>query len=216
MGIRLFSWQRFLELPVVGILRNISIEDIVQILPRYQQAGFTTVEITMNTPNAEGIIKYALKEHGDKLNIGAGTVCTVDDFETARSAGSQFIVTPIMEEKVIARSVQEEVPIFPGVYTPTEIFKAWALGATMVKVFPAAALGASYVKELSGPLKQIKLLPTGGINIENCVEFLNAGASGLGIGSELFDKKMIQDKDWNGLSTHFKKFKDRINTRKIL
>ena len=191
-------------------------EDIIQILPRYQQAGFTTVEITMNTPDAESIIQYASKEHGDTLNIGAGTVCTLDDYETARSAGSQFIVTPIMDEKVITRSVKEQMPIFPGAYTPTEIYKAWALGATMVKVFPAVALGASYVKELGGPLKQIKLLPTGGINMDNSVEFLNAGASGLGIGSELFDKKMIRDKDWKGLSTHFKKFKDRINTRKIL
>lgn len=214
MGIRSFSWQRFLELPVVGILRNIAIEDVIHILPIYQQAGFTTVEVTMNTANAEGIIQYALKEHGDKLNIGAGTVCNRDDLETALGGGSQFIVTPVMDEEVINTCVRERVPIFPGAYTPTEIHKAWTLGATMVKVFPAAALGPSYVKELSGPLKQIKLLPTGGVRLDNCLDFLNAGATGLGIGSQLFDEKMIKAKDWKGLSAHFGKFVDKITTRK--
>jgi 2-dehydro-3-deoxyphosphogluconate aldolase/(4S)-4-hydroxy-2-oxoglutarate aldolase len=211
---RCFSWERFLKLPVVGILRDVSKEDVAQILPRYLQAGFTTIEIAMNTPNAENIIIRALQEHGDSLNIGAGTVCNLDDFEKACEAGSQFIVTPILDEQVINACVKESIPIFPGAYTPTEIYKAWNMGAGMVKVFPAASLGTAYLKELQGPLRQIKLLPTGGINIDNCIDFLSAGATGLGIGSQLFDKIMIRTKNWDALADHFGKFFEKISATK--
>ena len=206
-----FSYEKFSKVPIVGIVRGMSMEEVSQILPRFREAGLTTIEITMNTPNAEGIIDYALSRYADTLNIGAGTVCNPDDLQKALRAGAQFIVTPIVEEQVISTCVIKQIPIFPGAYTPTEIYKAWNLGASLVKVFPATSLGTAYLKELKGPLGQIKLLPTGGINLVNCLEFLHTGAAGLGIGSQLFDKQMIVDRNWKGLLRHFEKFVKKIN-----
>jgi len=216
MDERLFSWERFSSIPIVGILRNISIEDVAHILPRYLKAGLTTVEITMDSPNAETIIRYALDQYSEDLNIGAGTVCNLSDLNRAFDAGAQFIVTPIIDEQVINACVRGQLPIFPGAYTPSEIYRAWALGASMVKVFPAAALGANYIRELAGPLKQIKLLPTGGISLDNFLKFLEAGATGLGVGGALFDKQMIEDKNWEALTEHFEKFVKKMQTQKYL
>jgi 2-dehydro-3-deoxyphosphogluconate aldolase / (4S)-4-hydroxy-2-oxoglutarate aldolase len=212
----LFSWERFLSVPIVGILRNIPIEDVAHILPRYLKAGLTTVEITMDTPDAETIIRYALDKYSGKLNIGAGTVCDLSDLNRALKAGAQFIVTPIIDEQVINACVRCQLPVFPGAYTPSEIYIAWTLGANMVKVFPAGTLGTNYIRELGGPLKQIKLLPTGGINLDNCLEFLEAGAAGLGIGGQLFDKEIIRNKKWEALTEHFEKFVKKMQTQKIL
>lgn len=201
-----FSWELFEKAPIVGIVRNLSIEAVKQILPVYRAAGLTTIEITMNTPGAADIIRYALANESEGLNIGAGTVCTKDDLEVALDAGAQFIVTPILIKKVIKSCVKKGVPVFPGAYTPSEIYNAWSLGANVVKVFPATALGPEYIKDLRGPMNQLKLLPTGGVSLENMSEFLKAGATGLGIGGQLFDKKLIDDQNWDGLLAHFGKF----------
>ncbi|GAB3223107.1 bifunctional 4-hydroxy-2-oxoglutarate aldolase/2-dehydro-3-deoxy-phosphogluconate aldolase [Spirosoma arcticum] len=217
-----FSWALFANAPIVGIVRNLSMDDMVHILPLYRDAGLTTIEITMNTPNAEAIIRYALDHHrtgmpdhgglADGLNVGAGTVCTMADLEKALTAGAQFIVTPVIDEQVIQTCVQRRIPIFPGAFTPSEIYKAWSLGASLVKVFPATSLGPAYVSDLKAPLGQIKLLPTGGITRNNLTDYLKAGAYGVGIGSHLFDKTLIREQNWTGLGAHFRQFADQLAT----
>ncbi|MCF2443786.1 bifunctional 4-hydroxy-2-oxoglutarate aldolase/2-dehydro-3-deoxy-phosphogluconate aldolase [Dyadobacter sp. CY345] len=205
-----FSQGLFQKAPIVGIIRNLSLEDLKQILPIYREAGLTTIEITMNTPGAADMIKYALENDSEGLNIGAGTVCTKEDLNDALDAGAQFIVTPVISKKIIKRCVKEGVPVFPGGFTPTELYNAWTYGATMVKIYPATSLGPDYIKDLKAPLNQLKVLPTGGINLENMDQFLKAGADGLGIGSQLFDKKMIQEKDWAALKAYFEKFVEKL------
>lgn len=205
-----FSWELFNKAPLVGIIRNISPDEVKKILPVYRDAGLTTIEITMNTPGAAEMIQLALEAEGEGLNIGAGTVCTKDDLEIALEAGAQFIVTPIINKKVIKSCVKKKVPIFPGAFTPTEIYNAWTLGATMVKIYPATSLGPEYIKDLKAPMNQLKLLPTGGVGLENMAAFLTAGANGLGVGGQLFDKKLIQDQDWDGLKAHFLQFKSKL------
>src|SRR6185437_10684406 len=138
-------WKKFLKLPVVGIVRNITIEDLGSILPLYQEAGLSTMEITMNTPGAEQMIRYATEQYGFELNIGAGTVCNQRELEKALRAGARFIVTPITDEHVIRICRQEAVPVFAGAFTPAEIYKAWEAGADMVKIFPATSLGTQYI-----------------------------------------------------------------------
>lgn len=201
-----FAWDLFHKAPVVGIVRGLSFEVLRAILPIYRAAGLTTIEITMNTPDAAEMIAYALEHEGKGLNIGAGTVCTDDDLDRALAAGAQFIVTPVLSKKIIKRCVKQGVPIFPGAFTPSEIYKAWRLGAPMVKVFPTTTLGPGYIRDVKAPLNQLKLLPTGGITLDNMGEFLKAGADGLGIGSHLFDKNLITDQDWEGLENHFRQF----------
>jgi 2-dehydro-3-deoxyphosphogluconate aldolase/(4S)-4-hydroxy-2-oxoglutarate aldolase len=206
----IFSLQKFLTLPVIGIIRGLTLEETLGILPYYIKAGFTTVEITMNTPNAEQMIRVIADQYNGVLNIGAGTVCTDKELDLALAAGAQFIVMPIINESVIKSCVQEKIPVFPGAYTASEIFQAWALGATMVKVFPASSLGPEYIKDLRGPLNQIKLIPVGGVNIDNCLDYMKAGASGLGIGSQLFDTQKIRDKNWKDLSNTLELFANKM------
>ena len=201
-----FSWDEFHSVPVVGIIRGLTFDEIKQILPVYISSGLTTIEITMNTISATEIIRYAVDNYSGQLNIGAGTVCDERGLQEALASGAQFIVTPIISEAVIKSCVKQQIPIFPGAFTPTEIYHAWELGASMVKVYPATSLGSGYIKDVKAPLNQIKLMPTGGINKDNIAEFMKAGADGLGVGSQLFDKEMIKNRDWMGLEEHFRGF----------
>lgn len=205
-----FSWSLFSQMPIVGILRNIPSESLTQLLPGYIEAGLTTLEITLNTPGASEMIRMLKHEAGEKLNIGAGTVRNAADLEIALSAGADFIVTPNIDEEVIKECVRLAIPIFPGAYTPTEIYKAWQLGASIVKVFPATSLGASYFKDVLAPLNDVKMMPTGGVSLESIPGFFHAGASAFGVGSPLFEKSLLEKRDWEGLQRHFTKFTDLI------
>ena len=207
-----FSWNSFHSMPLVGIMRNISRNDMIDILPLYYNSGLTTIEVTMNSPGWETIIRFAAENFADRLNIGAGTVCTENDLELALSAGAQFIVTPVINFNVIELCRQSGVPVFPGAYTPTEIYSAWKAGADMVKLFPAIANGLEYMKAVKAPFPEIKLLPTGGVDLRNCAAFLQTGASGVGIGSQLFDSNRIATKNWGSLAAHFTSFAQQVRS----
>ena len=204
-----FSWKSFETMPVIGIMRNVAPKMIEKIVPLYQKADLTTLEITMNSDEAPQIIRSLSAQYPD-LNIGGGTVLEMADLESAIEAGASFIVTPILNEEVITYCVQNEIPVFPGALTPTEVYKAWKLGASAVKVFPATQFGTAYLKELKGPLSKINLLPTGGVSIQNIEGFFKAGAVGVGMGSTLFDKKLILKRDFEGLYSHFESLSFKV------
>jgi 2-dehydro-3-deoxyphosphogluconate aldolase/(4S)-4-hydroxy-2-oxoglutarate aldolase len=195
---------------VVGIIRGMSMQEVMDILPLYVNAGFTTIEFTLNTADVVSIIQAAQLQYNGKLNIGAGTVCDMNDLDKALKAGAQFIVAPIVNEEVIRACVDLSIPVFPGAYTATEIYKAWSLGAEMVKVFPATSLGPAYIKDIKAPFNQIKLMPVGGIDLQNCLDFMKVGSDGLGVGSQLFNKKMIQEKNWAQLTEQFEAFANKV------
>ena len=209
-----FSWALFDKLPIVGIIRNLSVEEINFVLPIYKEAGFTTVEITLNTPEALTVIQTLAKQYKGELNVGAGTVCTVNDLTEAVNAGANFIVTPILQVEVVKKCVSMNVPIFPGAFTPTEIYEAWALGASMVKLYPASVVGPAYVSAVLAPLNKVKIMPTGGIHLSNMLAFMKAGSAALGVGSELFDKKIIQKRDTEAMLAHFKLFAQQMQLSK--
>jgi len=204
-----FSWELYKKAPIVGIVRGVSMDVMRDIAYSYLKAGLHTIEITMNTPGATEMISNLRREFQD-LNVGAGTVCNMKDYNKAVEAGSQFIVTPIIDEAVIKTAVDQEIPIFPGAYSPTEIYKAWSLGASAVKIFPATQLGVQFIKDISAPLNEIKLLPTGGVSLENIKSFFEAGAVGVGMGSSLFHKKLIQERNFEGLAAYFAKIKAEV------
>jgi 2-dehydro-3-deoxyphosphogluconate aldolase/(4S)-4-hydroxy-2-oxoglutarate aldolase len=210
----IFSWELFDKMPVVGIIRNLTVADINFVLPIYKQAGFTTIEITLNTPEALSVISSLALEYKGELNVGAGTVCTIDDLTAAITAGANFIVTPIFKAEVVKKCVSMEVPIFPGAFSPTEIYEAWELGASMVKLYPASVVGSEYISAVLAPLNKIKLMPTGGIHLSNMLAFMKAGATSLGIGSELFDKKIIQKRDSEAMLNHFTLFAQQMQLSK--
>jgi len=205
-----FSLELFYRAPVVGILRGLSLDTIRDLARSYVGAGWYTLEVTMNTEGAPEIIS-SLRNEFPELNIGAGTVCNMKDLEKALKAGAQFIVTPIMDEEVIRAAVARNITIFPGAYTPTEIYRAWSMGASAVKIFPATQLGPRFIKDVMAPLNGIKLLPTRGIAKENIRSFFEAGAAGVGMGSSLFDDRLIKNKNFDGLRNHFLEIKNEIN-----
>lgn len=209
-----FSWALFDKIPIVGIIRNLSVEEINFVLPIYKEAGFTTIEITLNTQEALSVIQTLAKQYKGELNIGAGTVCTVNDLTDAVNAGANFIVTPILQVEVVKKCVSMDIPIFPGAFTPTEIYEAWDLGASMVKLYPASVVGPAYVSAVLAPLNKVKLMPTGGIHLSNMLAFMKAGSAALGVGSELFDKIIIQKRDSEAMFAHFRLFAQQMQLSK--
>lgn len=204
-----FSFDLFNSMPIVGIMRNVGNEHLTTIAEIYYRSGLTNLEITMNSADAGLAIRRLSDQYGEALNIGAGTVCSMDDLEAALNAGAQFIVTPIINEEVIKSCTSRNIPIFPGAYTPSEIYRAWYLGATMVKLFPASDLKPGYIKEVLAPLNFVKLMPTGGIGIDNFTDFFSAGASAAGIGSYLFPKDIIARQDWAALEKAYLELAER-------
>ncbi|EON76734.1 4-hydroxy-2-oxoglutarate aldolase / 2-dehydro-3-deoxyphosphogluconate aldolase [Lunatimonas lonarensis] len=194
-----FSWEAFNKMPLVGILRNMPTESLEEIAKCMIKAGISTMEITFNSPGALASIRKMVDTYGDRLNIGAGTVCNLNEMHQALDAGAQFIVMPISDDDVVNYCVIHKIPVFPGAYTPTEIYRAWQMGATMVKVFPAGTLGPTYIKDVLAPLNEIKLMPTGGVTLENLGDYFKAGASGVGLGTGLTPKNLVLEKDWKGL-----------------
>lgn len=201
-----FSWEAFEKMPVVGIIRNLPAEDILHMAELYAEAGLTTLEITLNTPGAAGMIRELSTAMKGRLNIGAGTVCSLEDLDLALNAGAGFVVTPVINDAVISKAVGSNIPIFPGAYTPSEIYHAWSMGAPMIKLFPATRLGVDYIKEVLAPLNNIKLIPTGGVSLENCASFFKAGAKAVGMGSNLFPRELIEGKRWEELKILFNSY----------
>jgi 2-dehydro-3-deoxyphosphogluconate aldolase / (4S)-4-hydroxy-2-oxoglutarate aldolase len=203
---RSFSWEKFDAAPIVGILRHYPREQVSSLARQYADAGLGTLEITMNSGEAAATIADLVRAFGGRLNIGAGTVITRQQLDLALQAGAQFIVTPILDKAVVKACVRKKIPVMPGAYTPTEIYKAWSLGAAMVKVFPATGLGPDYVRELLAPLNGLKLLPTGGVQSGQFVDYLRAGAAGVGMGGHLFPRSLIEEGRWDELKEHFSSF----------
>lgn len=204
----LFDWKRFQQLPLVGILRGFDVAASQQAVRAAVAGGLTTVEVTLNSPAAATQIEQLRAEFGDRVNVGAGTVCTVDDAHLAIQSGATFIVTPIVDGDVIQVCRDADVPAFVGAMTPSEVFQAWKLGAAIVKIFPADSLGPAHLRSLRGPLPQIPLMPTGGVTVESLKSFHDAGAIAFGIGSPLFSAQRIADQDWSWVQQQAQRFVD--------
>lgn len=192
-----FDRARFDALPVVGIVRGFAREVMEPMIAAAFEGGLRNIEITLNTPDAEALICLTRERWGDSVNIGAGTVTTLEGLHRALDAGAGFIVTPALNPDVVRECVSRGVPVMPGAMSPTEIVAAWELGATMVKVFPADGLGPAFLRSLRGPLPHIPLMPTGGVTLETLPAFRAAGAAAFGVGTPLFDPARAAARDWS-------------------
>ncbi|MCM8536413.1 MAG: bifunctional 4-hydroxy-2-oxoglutarate aldolase/2-dehydro-3-deoxy-phosphogluconate aldolase [Lentisphaeraceae bacterium] len=199
-----FSWDKFNKHPVVGILRGFNLAETIPLLEVLIEEDWPSIEVTMNTEDAAGQIEALVKSYGSKINIGAGTVTTMAELNAALNAGANFIVTPIVNVEIIKKCVALSTPVFPGAFSPTEIFAAWEAGAHMVKIFPANQLGPSYLKDVKAPLSDIEVLATGGISADNIGDYKKAGASGFGIGSAVFKRERILSQDWDWVRAQIK------------
>ena len=184
---------------VVAIIRASSSGELIDVVNALRDGGLTCIEVTMTTPNALDVIRSAREKVGDTAAIGVGTVLDAETARAAILAGAQFVVAPITDLRTIKLCKRYSVPVLPGALTPTEIAKAWEAGADFVKVFPTGSLGSQYLSDLRGPLPHIKIVPTGGITLENAGEFIRAGASALGIGSALVCKDWLIKRDFGAI-----------------
>ncbi len=183
---------RFRKKPVLGILRGIPSGSLTPLLEAIVSSGLEAIEFAMNSPNASALIRRAVRSHGKKLMIGAGTVLDLNTLKMALKAGATFIVSPVVVPEVIGYCKARKIPVFPGALVPQDIYKAWQAGATMVKVFPANCFGPGYFKELKGPFAEIKLLACAGVTPENMKDYFKNGASAIAIGGSIFRKDWIE------------------------
>ncbi|MBI4580697.1 MAG: bifunctional 4-hydroxy-2-oxoglutarate aldolase/2-dehydro-3-deoxy-phosphogluconate aldolase [Planctomycetes bacterium] len=181
---------------VVAIIRAASSGELIDVVNALREGGVTCIEVTMTTPNALDVIRAAREKVGEAAAIGVGTVLDAETARAAILAGAQFVVAPIVDLPTIELCRRYSVPVLPGALTPTEIVRAWQAGAEFVKVFPTGSLGSQYLTDLRGPLPHIRLVPTGGITLENADEFIRAGASALGVGSALVRKDWLKKRDF--------------------
>ncbi len=185
---------------VVAIVRLDDYSSAVDLVKALLQGGIDVVEFTYSNPKAGAAVEEVKSALGDDVLAGAGTVL---DPETCRAAilqGADFIVTPTTNLDTIRLSQRYAIPTVIGAFTSTEILSAWEAGATFVKVFPARAVGPQYLKDISGPLPQVRLIPTGGVSVENAGDFIRAGARAVALGSNLVDEQTVGKKDWATLT----------------
>jgi 2-dehydro-3-deoxyphosphogluconate aldolase/(4S)-4-hydroxy-2-oxoglutarate aldolase len=175
----------------VAVVRSESSESLVKVVQALAEGGVTAAEITFTVPDAIEVIRRVRKEVGDSVVLGAGTVLDPETARAALLAGAEYIVAPTVNVDVIRLCRRYDKVIMPGAFTPTEVVAAWEAGADVVKVFPADIGGPPFLKALRGPLPQVRLMPTGGVDLTTAEAFLKAGACCLGVGGALVDPKAI-------------------------
>ncbi len=185
---------------VIAVIRMSDTEKLAKVAEAIKQGGVQAIEVTMTTPAALEIIASMSKKKTAGVLVGAGTVLDPETAVQAVHAGADFIVSPILNVEMIQVCRRYDVFVAPGAFTPTEIVSAWEKGADVVKVFPATSVGPKYFKDLKGPLPQIRLMPTGGVSLENAREFIASGACCVAIGTALLDKKAIESGNWSVLT----------------
>lgn len=198
--------DRILKEKIVVIVRGIDSDKIIPLAEAMYEGGIRALEITYNASNMDenaqvaGNIKKLTEHFGDKMVIGAGTVLTTEQVELTKAAGGVFIISPNVNKKVIERTCELDMVSIPGALTPTESVDAYEAGADFVKLFPITSLGSSYVKAMKAPLSHIRFLGVGGIDENNMQEYLKAGVCGFGVGSNIVNKKLLDNEDYAAIT----------------
>jgi 2-dehydro-3-deoxyphosphogluconate aldolase/(4S)-4-hydroxy-2-oxoglutarate aldolase len=188
--------RRVLDCGIVAVVRSRDSQQLVDVARALAEGGVDVVEITMSVPNALDVVRQVRQALGDRVLLGAGTVL---DAETARAtllAGAEFVVAPTLNLDVIRLCQRYDKLVMPGAFTPTEVLAAWEAGADIVKVFPAEVVGPAFFKALRGPLPQVRLMPTGGVDLTTAAAFLKAGACCLGIGGQLIEAQAVAERNF--------------------
>ena len=207
--------QDIVNCGVVAVIRVASAQEAVEVCGAIAKGGVKPIEITMTVPGAIDAIKELKGAMKDNVLLGAGTVL---DPETARAvilAGAEFVVCPTLNLEVIEVCRRYSKVVIPGAFTPTEILTAWEAGADIVKVFPATVGGPRYLRDIRGPLPQIRLIPTGGVNIDNTPDFIKAGAVAVAAGASLVDKKAVSQKEYGIITENAKRFVEAVKLARV-
>jgi len=190
------TFEAILETGVIAVIRMTDSAKLIPVVQAVSAGGIRCIEITMTVPNAVAMLKEVGRIVGSDVVLGAGTVTDPEIAEAVINNGAAFVVSPILDPAVIEVCQNRSVVAVPGCYTPTEILAAARKGCDLIKVFPATSLGPSFIKDLRGPFPHLRLVPTGGVTIENVGEWIRAGAAAVGIGSDLLDKAAISKENY--------------------
>ena len=199
-----------LECGIAAVVRAESAELALKAVEAVRKGGLNVIEITFTVPGALDIIRELASKAGEDVVLGAGTVLTPQDAHNAVDAGARFIVSPNTDIATIEMAKRKGAAVFPGALTPTEIITAWQAGADVIKLFPANLVGPSYIKDLHGPFPQISFMPTGGVDLDNARDWLDAGAVALGVGSTLVNKKLMAEGKFEEITSRARKFKEIV------
>ncbi|HRI46105.1 MAG TPA: bifunctional 4-hydroxy-2-oxoglutarate aldolase/2-dehydro-3-deoxy-phosphogluconate aldolase [Ignavibacteriaceae bacterium] len=195
----------------VAVIRAKDPDKLRRIIESLAEGGITIAEITMTVPNAIQLIEKMSKEVSKNIIIGVGSVLNRETAISAINAGAKYVVSPILKKEVIDAAHENDVPVMPGCFTPTEAQTAFEYGADIIKVFPADVLGMSFFKAILAPMPHLKLMPTGGVTLTNPGEWIKAGACAVGLGSSLLDSKAISENNFSVLTENAKKVMQSIN-----
>ncbi|MCY4464079.1 MAG: bifunctional 4-hydroxy-2-oxoglutarate aldolase/2-dehydro-3-deoxy-phosphogluconate aldolase [Chloroflexi bacterium] len=195
---------------LVAIVRldDLSIAD--ELLDALVAGGIRAIEFTLTNPRATETIAAMRSRVGEGIVIGAGSVIHAEQVRAVAAAGAQFVVSPITKREVLDECAAQALPAMPGAFTPSEIQQAWEWGAAVVKVFPANNLERRFIKDVLAPLPHLRLMPTGGVSLENLREYLEMGAFALGIGSSLINNQAVADRDWDALRDNARTYVERL------
>jgi 2-dehydro-3-deoxyphosphogluconate aldolase/(4S)-4-hydroxy-2-oxoglutarate aldolase len=190
---REFITAQIERLGVVAVIRLKDPAKLRAVVDALAEGGVRALEVTMTVPGAVGLIRDLASALPDGFFLGAGTVTTAENAHAVIEAGATFVVSPVFRPEVIRACHEHDVAAMPGCFSPTEILAAHECGADVVKVFPATSLGPQFIKDVRAPLPQVKLMPTGGVSLDNAHDWIRAGAVAVGLGSALVDAKAIED-----------------------
>jgi len=192
--------ERLLHTGVVAIIRADSSEQLIDASRALIDGGVNGIEITMTTPNALKVIADVRRVFGDKVLAGVGSILDARTAQDAIDAGAEYVITPVLKPEVIAFCNRAGKPIFSGSYTPTEAQTAHELGADFIKIFPADGLGPKYIQAIRGPLPHLKIVPTGGVDVNTAGDFIKAGCVAIAAGGSLVGKDILKNKEWAKLT----------------
>ena len=195
---------------IVAIVRLDDLSTAKFITDALIEGGIRAIEFTLTNPDAVATIAE-MRQHADAdVAIGAGSVISAEQVWAVADAGAQFVVSPVWKREVNTACHESGLPFMPGAFTPSEIQLAWEWGASAVKVFPANHLGPRYLQDVLAPLPHLRLMPTGGVNLDNLRDWLDNGAFALGVGSSLINNDAVADRDWGRLRQNARRYVDQL------
>ncbi|RYL88115.1 bifunctional 4-hydroxy-2-oxoglutarate aldolase/2-dehydro-3-deoxy-phosphogluconate aldolase [Sporolactobacillus sp. THM7-4] len=200
---------------LIAILRKVPKEKADSTMRALKQGGVKWFEVTMESQGAATIIEKWQTDK-DNIHVGAGTVLNLDTAKDAISAGAEFIISPNLDQEVVSYCIDKGIEVWPGVMTPSEIVTAIKMGVSAVKLFPAGFLGVQYIKNIKGPLANLPIIVTGGINLQNVKEFINSGIFGVGLGSSLVNNEWIKNNRFDELTKLATKYKSIIDIQETV
>ena len=189
--------RHILDCGIVAVVRSPDSQQLVEVVRALTDGGVTVAEITMTVPNALDVLRQVRQALGERVLLGAGTILDAETARAALLAGAEYLVSPTLNLDVIRLCRRYDKLVMPGAFTPTEILTAWEAGADIVKVFPADVVGPAYLKAVRAPLPQVRLMPTGGVDLTTAADFLRAGACCLGVGGHLVDPKVVAAREFD-------------------